>query len=88
MKFTTSLIALVATTTFATDLPAGAHDARPTQPRPNVCDDKCDVSFLKHYEGCKGKDNPNCVAEARRQTCKADYSVCFFFFFVVLLKLR
>lgn len=78
MKLTTAIIALIvaapAALIAASDLPDGAHDARPSQPRPNVCEDKCDPAFLKLYEQCK--DDPDCVAKSRKATCEADYSVC------------
>jgi hypothetical protein len=77
MKLSAAFIAVIAASPaliLAIELPVGAHDARPSQPRPNVCNDKCDVSFLKHYDVCK--NSLDCVATARKQTCKADYSVC------------
>ena len=81
MKFAISL--LTALTVFpsslaqtATNLPQGAHDARPAQPRPNICDDKCDVAFAKLMAQCGGAGVKGCVEKARRQTCLRDYSVC------------
>jgi hypothetical protein len=76
MKLTSALLALIAAAPILADhLPEGAHDPRPAQPRPNVCDDKCDVAFLRFYE--QVKDQPDGVARARKMTCKADYSVSY-----------
>ena len=77
MKATSALPALLATLPIliacADVVPIGAHDPRNPQLRPNVCDDKCDVAFMKLYEQCK--DTPECVEKSRKATCMADYSV-------------
>lgn len=73
MKFTSAIVALSAALTYADDLPSGAHDDRPQQARPNVCDDKCDVAFMKWYE--QYKDQTDGVQLAREKTCKNDYTV-------------
>ncbi|KIW01264.1 uncharacterized protein PV09_07303 [Verruconis gallopava] len=77
MKLTSAAVGLVIATSFgvafAENVPNGAHDPRTPQPRPNVCDDKCDVEFMRQYDKCKDSD-PDCVAKSRLLTCQGDFA--------------